>query len=70
MTGMNKDELKELRRQLTLLPLSAREIADGSGLKPEWVQKFRRGDIREPGVLKVCALKDFVAAQKREGGAP
>lgn len=52
-----------------MLPLSARAIADGSGLKQEWVQKFRRGEIRDPGVCKVCAIRDFVASQK-SGGAP
>lgn len=67
--GMKPNELEELRRQLRLLPLSARAIADGSGLKQEWVQKFRRGEIRDPGVCKVCAIRDFVASQK-SGGAP
>ena len=37
----------------------------GSGLKPEWVQKFRRGAISDPGVLKICALRGWVDRVER-----
>jgi len=64
---MDKKELETLRSRVARVGLSAKTIAQGSGLKPEWVQKFRKGDISDPGVMKVCALKKWVDSVEKEG---
>lgn len=65
MFFMNTNELEALRARVARLGLSAKKIAQGSGLKPEWVQKFRIGAIADPGVLKVCTLRDWVERVER-----
>lgn len=62
---MNTNELNALRSRVAGLGLSAKKIALGAGLKTEWVQKFRRGEIIDPGVLKVSALRDWVERVER-----
>lgn len=62
---MNTNELDALRSRVAGLGLSAKKIARGSGLKPEWIQKFRNGAIADPGVLKVCTLRDWVERVER-----
>lgn len=42
--------------------LTLREIADGAGVGHEWLRSFMYGDrIREPGVLKIQKIHDFLA---------
>jgi transcriptional regulator with XRE-family HTH domain len=62
---MNTKELALLRSRVAGMGLSAKKIAQGSGLRPEWVQKFRRGEISDPGVLKICALRDWLERVER-----
>ena len=62
---MNTKELAALRSRVAGMGLSAKKIAQGSGLRPEWVQKFRNGAIADPGVLKICALRDWVERVER-----
>jgi transcriptional regulator with XRE-family HTH domain len=57
---MNRVELDHLLDRLRAIPYSAQRIAQETGLTQEWIAKLRNGKIAEPGVLKICAIKNFV----------
>jgi len=44
--------------------LKYREIAVGAGVDRNWLIKFSRREIGEPGVGKVQAVYDFLRSQK------
>lgn len=48
-------ELVRARGEMTL-----RQVADGAGVDFEWLSKFSRGEIADPGVQKVQRVHDFL----------
>jgi hypothetical protein len=44
--------------------LNCREIAEGTGVDINWLFKFRKRAIGEPGVTKVQAVYDFLRSRK------
>lgn len=49
-------ELVRLRGEMTL-----RQVADGAEVDFEWLSKFSRGEITDPGVQKVQRVHDFLS---------
>jgi hypothetical protein len=62
---MAKDKplLERTKALLTKLHghFSYQDIADGSEVDREWLSKFARGEIPEPGVNKVQRVHDFLS---------
>lgn len=52
--------LNETQRLLEESDLSLEEIAKGAGVGFYWLQSFKRRLHREPSVVKVQALHDFL----------
>lgn len=44
--------------------LSLPMIAEASGVEREWLAKFSKGAIADPGVRKVQKLHDYLAGRK------
>lgn len=53
------DKTRELVRNREGLTL--RQIAEGADVDFEWLSKFARGEINDPGVRKVQAVHDFLS---------
>lgn len=58
------DEMPILNKTIDLLEncdLGLPEIANMSGVQYEWLKRFRRGEIPNPGVKNIQLLHDFLA---------
>lgn len=65
------DEVFAVGTRLRRLRMTTREIAKGSGLKPDWVAKIRQNAISDPGVVRLSRLLRWlepVEAQQAGGG--
>jgi hypothetical protein len=50
----------ELVSDATGKGMTLRELAEGAGVDFEWLSKFSRGEITDPGVSKVQRVHDFL----------
>lgn len=59
---MNETEplLDRTYKLLEASKLTYEEIANGAGVKFDWLAKFKQGRINEPGVSKVQLVHDFL----------
>jgi hypothetical protein len=58
------DQMPILEKTIELLDncdLSLPELADMSGVHYEWLKRFKRGEIPNPGVKHIQRLHDFLA---------
>jgi len=62
---MTTDEIEQIRSRTRAF--TARKVAEETGLSLAWVQKFRRGRIKNPGVLTLATLVSYLNQQRQEG---
>ena len=44
--------------------LTAAQIADGAGVRREWLRKLAHGHIANPGVIGIQKVHDFLASRQ------
>lgn len=60
------DEVFAVGTRLRRLGMTTREIAKGSGLKPDWIAKMRQNAIADPGVVRLSQLMRWMDGVDRE----
>lgn len=50
--------------------LTYREVAEGAGVGFEWLNKFSRRQIRQPGLDKIEPLHDFLVSHVASSSTP
>lgn len=58
------DLLKKTLELVEISSFSAREIYEGAGVKKRWFHKFLSGEIKNPGVIFVQRVHDFLVANE------
>lgn len=58
-------ELDFVKRRLNADPRSIARIAEDSGAKRSWLEKFARGDIKSPGYPTVLHLYRYYKARRK-----
>lgn len=67
----NVNLLTDTREMLYRSPLSLAAICrQNTEITLSWLLKFNQGKIRNPGVLQVQSLYDYLRAWERENGVP
>jgi hypothetical protein len=65
-TGPNTSKLRDEARQLLAnrsVKITYKDIASATGVSLRWIENFAAGDIVNPGVCYVEAIKDFLTEQ-------